>query len=100
MPPWKSAIVPVQAKGASGAVLLEPMLQKMNSLEVGESLLDFSNEGTSQLVMTNPTCFTRVVQKGAIVGTISEAEPVDPAALLVEPTQHEDEQAVLSPLCL
>ena len=102
VPPRKSAIVPVQAMGASGTVLLELMLQKMNSLEVEESLLDFTNEGTSQLVVTNRTHFTRVVQKGAIVGTVSEAEPVDPAALLVELTQPEDEQAehmLLSPLC-
>ena len=62
VPPRKSAIVPVQAMSASGTLLLEPMLQKMNSLEVGESLLDFTNEGTSQLVVTNPTHWSRRVQ--------------------------------------
>ena len=59
---------------------MEPVLKKM---EVGESLLDFSSEGTAWVALTNPSHLTRVLRKGTTIGDAFGAEPVDPGDVLV-----------------
>ena len=60
--------------------MFEPVLKKM---EVGESLLDFSSEGTACVALTNPSHLTRVLRKGTTIGDAFGAEPVDPGYVLV-----------------
>ena len=81
----------MQATGTVGTVLLEAVSGEMNSLEVGESLLDFTEEGFACLAVANPSCFTRIVHKGTLVGTVSEATILDPLSLCgegAEPPSH------------
>ena len=70
----------MHAKGALGTAIFEPVLKKM---EVGESLLDFSSEGTAWVALTNPSHLTRVLRKGTTIGDAFGAEPVDPGDVLV-----------------
>ena len=74
----------VEAPGTVGAVLLEAIAGEMNSLEVGESLLDFTEGGIAKLAVANCSCFTRVVHKGTVVGTVSEARVMDSSTLQEE----------------
>ena len=79
IPPHNSAIVQVRAAGVTGTVLLEPVKKNVKLLEGGEVLLDFTEESTAQLVVTNPTFCTRTIRKGTAVGVVLETELVEPA---------------------
>ena len=80
VPPHQSAVVQVHAKGTLGTAILELVL---NEMEVGESLLDFSSEGTAWVALTNHSHLTRVLRKGTTIGDAFGAEPVDPGDVLV-----------------
>ena len=84
LPQHKSTVVQVEAPGTVGAVLLEAIPREMNSLEVGESLLDFTEGGIAKLAVANCSCFTRVVHKGTVVGTVSEVTVIDSPTLQEE----------------
>jgi hypothetical protein len=79
VPPRQVVVVQVQSHGTVGTAILEPIL-KIYSLEVGELLLAFSEEGTAQLVVSNLSGFTRIIQKGTTVSTAFEAMIVDPTS--------------------
>ena len=74
----------MEAPGTVAAVLLEAIPGEMNSLEVGESLLDFTEGGIAKLAVAHCSCFTRVVHKGTVVGTVSEATVMDSQTLQEE----------------
>lgn len=83
VPPCKSAVVPVRVQGSTiGAVILEPLRKTSSPLEVAESLLDINEDGVAHLVISNPTFVTRVMWRGTAVGTVVEANIVDPSELL------------------
>ena len=81
VPPNQCAIVGVRARDMVGTAVLEPLPGKLSSLEIGESLLGFSEGGTARLVLGNPSCFTRVVREGTVVGTVMGAEVLGPESL-------------------
>ena len=47
--------------------ILEPAQKKTYFLGIGESLIDFSEEGTAWLALTNPGHHPRVLKKGTTI---------------------------------
>ena len=92
IPPRKSAVVEVRAAGMTGVALLEPVQKKNSLLNIGDSLLNFAEEGTAMLVITNPTFCTRMVRKGTVVGEVSETGVVESTDLIEHGDQPQERQ--------
>ena len=88
VPPHQNAVVQVQAPIAKGTAILEPAQKTTNSLGVGESLIDFSKEGTTWLALTTPSHHTRVLRKGTTIGTVCGAEVVNVESLFNGEATH------------
>ena len=70
IPPCKGAVVQIQAPGIEGTSLLEPRPLKMNSLEVEEALLDFSEEGIAQVVVANPSHLAHMREQSLVLSRV------------------------------
>ena len=71
--PYQSAIVPVRATGAQGTHVLEPRQLENSPLCVQESVLEFVQNGSSGVLITNPSGQTCRGKKGMDLGTITPA---------------------------
>ena len=77
--PHQSAIVPVRANGAQGAHVLELCQLENSPLCVQESVLEFIENGTSGVLITNPSGHTCRGKRGMHLGTVT------PACIVEEP---------------
>ena len=80
--PCQSALVDIHARGMLRRAMLEPTRKKMGSLQIGESLLDFTDNGTARLAVTNHGHVTRVLWKGTTLGEAFDINTVDPEYVL------------------
>ena len=82
VPPCQRALVDVHTHGMLGMVRLEPTRKKMGSLQIGESLHDFTDDSMAGLAATNHGHVTRVLRKGATLGEAFSINTVDPKDML------------------
>ena len=87
LPPRKSVVVQVQVPDTVGKALLEAIPGEASSLSVGESLLDFTEDGVACLPVTNNDHFTRVIHEDTVMGVVSEATVLDLPSLRTEGEQ-------------
>ena len=93
--PRQSAVVQVQVdtRGSNEPVYVEhdPHFEYETGLSVDDVLLQPSREGLAQMVVSNPTVYTQVTDRGAILGeVIVVANVVEPSKLEHDPTAHSD----------
>ena len=93
--PRQSAVVQVQVdtRGSNEPVYVEhdPHFEYETGLSVDDVLLQPSREGLAQMVVSNPTAYTQVTDRGAILGeVIVVANVVEPSKLEHDPTAHSD----------
>ena len=83
LPPQQTAMATLQMEGHSlcGSLLMEPTRAfsetEGNGLQFGDSLVNISENGFAQILLTNPTGFTRKLEKGSWLGRAWEATCVD-----------------------
>ena len=79
LPPMHSIVVPVQLDGDTSApepALLEPLRDHTSTetLHFADSVVHFDERGCCNMLIVNPTGFTRRLEEGTIVGKASEAQ--------------------------
>ena len=84
--PHQSAIKPVRANGAQGTHVSEPCQLENSPLCVQESVLEFVQNGTSGVLITNPSGHTCCGKRGMDLGTITPACIVEEQELESLPT--------------
>ena len=78
--PGQSAIVPVRVESSKlqvSAVLLESR-QAATGLRVADALLQATEDGAAQLIVSNPSGFTQTVEENAVLGEATEVNVVKP----------------------
>ena len=77
--PGQSVMAPVIVEGGGGCVLVEPAenLTEYDQINVANSLVSVSEGNTAQVLLTNPSGFTRKLDKGLWIGVATEVEVLE-----------------------